>query len=715
LYYLKNICLHLLLSFQLVAIAQQPSFQNLKATDNQYLQFNDVIEAQDKIWFVTNQGIYQLVDNKIIPIVNKENLSQFILVDNKLYVWSIYGEFFELSKNKLIAMPFNMLLTKRLENKIINSVIYNDSTFWISTVVGGGLIKINQRKEKVKTIELLAQYPYYVSQFGNQFISGNNSNPSKKELAINLKGNPFYIPLAENLNFSKTNVLKLQDGSIVFTRQFEVIRFNKKKIINRIFVEKNIEEVYQDKEGKIWLALNNGGAICYTDGNFNNNSSVRYLGNKTVISIIEDSKGKMLFGTSGNGVYLLQKTVVIQYNSPKIFSTTNKKREEIKSVSTISTTPVIDENSKIINTVTSRNDTIPPVVFVNNIKINGIDTTTLNYYKLLYNENNIELNISGVLSDKSGLQYKYILEGKENNWNYTTNTSMYYTALSPGVYTFKVFAMSDNGIWSTIPAVITFIISPPLYKTFWFVFAIVLLFLAFLLSIIFIINRKKQLRETLLEEEKRKVLISELHALRSQMNPHFIFNTLSSIQSFITKNSSKDAVYYLSKFSKLMRGTLENTQNQKIAIKDEIETLELYMELEKLRLDNKFSYYINIDEEIDVQFEQIPPMLIQPYVENAIWHGISHKVGSGLIKVTFMLMNENLLKCEIEDDGIGRKKSMEINKEQKKNTSLGMSITKERLEIINSLKDSKLSINIIDLEVNNKATGTKIELFIPLD
>ena len=292
---------------------------------------------------------------------------------------------------------------------------------------------------------------------------------------------------------------------------------------------------------------------------------------------------------------------------------------------------------------------------------------------------------------------------------------MYYTSLDPGNYTFKIFAMSDGGVWSKIPAVITFSINPPLYTSFWFIFSILFLLIAIILVVVFIGNRKAQKRNKLFEEEKRKVLISELHALRSQMNPHFIFNTLSSIQSFITKNSSKDAINYLSKFSKLMRGTLENTQKQKIPIKDEIETLKLYMDLEKLRLNNKFDYNIIVDDEIDVQFEEIPPMLLQPYVENAIWHGISHKTENGTINISFKLENENLLKCEIEDDGVGRKKAMKINKNQQKNKSFGMSITKERLEIINSLKNSKLSVSIIDLEKNKVPKGTRIELFIPLD
>jgi len=712
--YIRNIGFLFLFCIQHFALAQQPSFENLKAINDPYLQFNDVADFQEKTLFVTNKGIYQYSNNKIQKLIYKENLVRFIKINNQLFVWSIYGEIFELKKNQLIPMSFNTLLSTRLNNKIINSVIYNDSTFWISTVVGGGIIKVDQKSESIKTQEIEGIYPYYVTQFGNQLISGNNGSPTKKELAVNFN-NPFYIPLAEELSFSKTNVLSLKDGTYIFTRQYEAIRFDKTKIINRVFVEKNIEAIYQSSDGKVWFTLNNGGTICFTDGNFNSSNSVRYLGNKTVISINEDRDGNMWFGTSGNGVYLLKNPIKLKYNSPKIFSSTNKKIEEIKSVSILRSTPIIDENSKIIRTDIPKNDTIPPVVFINTIKINGVDTALLSYYELNNNQNNIEISISGVFGGKSELQYKYILEGKEVDWNYSTNTNVYYTSLTPGNYTFKVFTMSDNGIWSKIPAVITFSISPPFYSSLLFIFTIIFLTITIIISIIFIINRKTQLKDKALEHEKRKVLVSELHALRSQMDPHFIFNTLSSIQSFITKNSSKDAINYLSKFSKLMRGTLENTKKQKITIKDEIEILELYMDLEKLRLNNKFSYKIIVDENIDPQFEEIPPMLIQPYVENAIWHGISHKIGDGIIKISFNLIGENLLKCEIEDDGIGRKKSAELNKKRDKNTSLGMSITKERLEIINSLKDSKLNINIIDLEEKNYPTGTKIELFIPLD
>jgi hypothetical protein len=704
-----------LICLQFSVLAQQPLFENLKIKENPFLQFNDVIEYNGKILFITNEGVYQFKNNEIKIINRKENLARFIKADNQLFIYSLFGNFYQLENGKLNAMSFNNLVSKRLENKIINRVIYNDNTFWISTVIGGGLIKIDQTNKEVKTITYRGEYPYYIAQFGKKFISGNNSTSSKKKLIVDFEESPIYISLAENLSFSKSNVLKLKDGTFIFTRQHEAIRFNSKKILNRIFIENPIETIYQSSDEKIWFTLNNGGVIRFNDGTFNLNSSTRYLGNKTVISIIQDHKGNMWFGTSGNGIYLQKNPIKLEYNPPKIFSATNSATEEIESILINSDLPLTDKNSKIIRTNAIKNDTTPPIVFINNIKINGKDTITLNYYNLSYNENNIEINISGIYGGKSELQYKYILEGRELDWNYSTSTSIHYTALPSGNYTFKVFAMSDGGVWSKVPAVVTFGINPPVYTSFWFIFSVIFLLLIVILIVVIVETRKAQKRKALFEEEKRKVLVSELQALRSQMNPHFIFNTLSSIQSFITLNSSKDAIHYLSKFSKLMRATLENTQKQKIPIKDEIETLELYMGLEKLRLNNKFNYSIVVKNDIDVQFEEIPPMLIQPYLENAIWHGISHKKNSGTIKVTFSLENEDLLKCTVKDDGVGRQKSRDLNKEGKKNKSLGMSITKDRLEIINSLKNSKLNINILDLEENGTSKGTKIELFIPLD
>ena len=301
----------MILCLRLNSYSQQPAFENLKAISNPYLQFNDVTEYNEEMLFVTNEGIYKHISGQIKLVIKKENLARFIKVKNELFVWSIYGEFYKLEKRNLIPLPFNKIVSKRLQNKIINSVVAHKNTFWISTVIGGGVVKINQDQEEVKTIELQGDYPYYVVGFGSQFLSGNNSRATQKQLAVDFNNKPFFISLAENLSSSKTNILKLNDGSFIFTRQYEAIRFNNEKIINRVFAEKNIENIYQSKDGKVWFALNNGGVVCYTDGKFNSSTSIRYLGNKTVISLTEDHKGNMWFGTSGSGIYRLTKTAKI--------------------------------------------------------------------------------------------------------------------------------------------------------------------------------------------------------------------------------------------------------------------------------------------------------------------------------------------------------------------------------------------------------------------
>jgi sensor histidine kinase YesM len=712
--FLRYIGFFLLLWAPCTSIAQQPSFENHKALNNPYLQFNDIIEYKGKMYFVTNEGLYVFKNKKITLLSKKENLAGFVKTKNELYLWTIFGEFYKKNGVKLDPMPFNGPLSKRLENIIINSVIFNNNSFYISTVVGGVLLRVDLEQETISNIEQNNQAPYFINKYGGEYISGTTQNASNKKLYVSVSKTPFTITLAENTGSSKTNVLFLADGTIVFSKQHEVIRLNKAKILNRFFAEKNVESIFQDSENKIWVAMNNGGICNYTDGSFKASSSIRYLGNKTVISVAEDKKGNLWFGTSGSGIFLLKKAPETKYSSPNIYS--SKKNEKIQSAFILNQTPVLgDDNSNVIRIDSSIFNPSPPIVFINSIKINGTDTATLNFYDLYHSQNNIEINISGYHQGKSELQYKYILEGRETDWNYSVNTNAYYTSLAPGSYTFKVFAMSDNGLWSKVPAVITFNISSPVWFSLWFIVSVIFLLIATVLLLGFYVNKKRQAKDKVLEAEKRKALVSELQALRSQMNPHFIFNTLSSIQSFITKNESKDAVVYLSKFSKLMRATLENTKKQKISIKDETDTLELYLQLEKLRLNNRFDFSILVDDGIDPQFDQIPSMLIQPYVENAIWHGVSHLKTQGKITISFHLEEEHLLKCAIEDNGVGRKKSMELKQNKSSNPSFGMSITKERVEILNSLHNSSLSVTIIDLMSEEAPLGTRIELFIPLE
>jgi hypothetical protein len=207
----------------------------------------------------------------------------------------------------------------------------------------------------------------------------------------------------------------------------------------------------------------------------------------------------------------------------------------------------------------------------------------------------------------------------------------------------------------------------------------------------------------------------EMKALRVQMNPHFIFNSLNSINRFILQNNKLQASQYLTKFSKLVRLILQNSQTAFISLDNELEALQLYLELEALRFDHHFVYTINVEENIDPSVLKVSPLLIQPYAENAIWHGLMHKPEKGHLDISLFLQEQVLL-CKITDDGVGRKKATEL---KSKNTfihnSMGMKITADRIARLHQGKQLNSYITINDLILpDGTAGGTEVILKIPV-
>jgi tetratricopeptide (TPR) repeat protein len=236
---------------------------------------------------------------------------------------------------------------------------------------------------------------------------------------------------------------------------------------------------------------------------------------------------------------------------------------------------------------------------------------------------------------------------------------------------------------------------------------------------ILIFNFYKRKRDA--EQKENEAALSlqvsetEMKALRSQMNPHFIFNALQSIQTFLISHKPDEANTYLLKFSKLMRLVLENSQHSEVPIKDDMQALELYMQLESIRLTHPFTYNITIDDHIDQELTTIPPLILQPFVENAIWHGLQYKETAGHINIQ-IYKKANTLFAAVEDDGVGRSGSRkELQPIFIKKESMGMKLTTERLKILNERKKADARFTIVDLfSTNNRPTGTKVELFLPL-
>jgi ligand-binding sensor domain-containing protein len=365
-----------------------------------------------------------------------------------------------------------------------------------------------------------------------------------------------------------------------------------------------------------------------------------------------------------------------------------------------------------------KHNTVLNTTLIQKIKLFSEDTLLEEGTKLPSSYNTISFYYRGIcLTNPERVMYMKKLDGLEKEWS-TPSSEEYckYANLAPGTYTFMVKSCNSEGLWGQQPTLFTFTILRPFYTTWWFLLLVIGCCTGTILTVVN--YRIAKIKKKQKEELDRKVEISkiELKALRSQMNPHFIFNSLNSIQHYIFNTKSDEAIKYLSKFARLVRTILNNSNKPTVTVGEDLEALKLYLELEQMRFEEKFDYEILVDPSVDSDYDIMPPLLIQPYVENAILHGLNTKPGKGMLKIAFRSDN-NYLICTIEDNGIGREKASEIKRTmpKSKHKSLGMKITEDRLKILNDVNNSQLSVTITDLkDENGNALGTKVELFIPI-
>ena len=348
---------------------------------------------------------------------------------------------------------------------------------------------------------------------------------------------------------------------------------------------------------------------------------------------------------------------------------------------------------------------MPPLLQITNIKIDERDTTFQDEFILNYSQNNIKVEFSAItFKDAQQAEYQYKMDGLDKDWIQSGINIAQYPSLPPGQYTFFVKTKTVNSGWSEEQK-INFHIAAPYWKSFWFY----LLMGVLISGISFLIFKEVDRRKSVIRDLKA----SQLTALRAQMNPHFIFNALNSIQEFVVNKNTRSANRYLAQFARLMRNILNASDKGLISLSKEIESLNLYLSLEALRLGDSFEYTLKVDEEIDSDTLYIPPMLIQPFVENAIKHGLMHQNRDKKLYIGFSIHNQSLI-CELEDNGIGRKKSAEIRKLNPNiYPSKATSLTNERIKLFNAMANNSLTVEVIDLEDSHKKPiGTKVIITI---
>ncbi|MEM7659463.1 MAG: histidine kinase, partial [Bacteroidota bacterium] len=345
--------------------------------------------------------------------------------------------------------------------------------------------------------------------------------------------------------------------------------------------------------------------------------------------------------------------------------------------------------------------------------------------QLTHKQNTLSFDFMGIdHSDPDLVQYQWKLSPIEIDWRPVTEEhAATYAQLPPGTYTFLVRAVSGDGVWTPVPLEYSFEISPPYWQTWWFRavgVAVITLLIGLLIKLRVDQVRKKAREETHRLEMEKDLLALEQKALRLQMNPHFIFHALNSIQSLISQQKdSHNARYFLAKFARLMRSVLENSREPMISLSDEIQMLEDYLSLEMFSRGDQFDYRIELDSWVDADEIMIPPMVLQPFVENAIIHGVSQLDRKGNIHLRFERINQHL-ECTITDDGVGRKQAAEGGAQQAHHQkSTALMVIQERLDILHqgdAQKEWDKSIEIVD-QVTPEGTpaGTQVLVRIPIE
>ena len=338
-------------------------------------------------------------------------------------------------------------------------------------------------------------------------------------------------------------------------------------------------------------------------------------------------------------------------------------------------------------------------------------------YTLGADEDYFSINYSALEQTHTGnLEFQYKLVGYDGIWiNGRQDNIASYTNVPPGTYDFEVRAKRQGGLWSLSDQKVTIDIEAKLKETVWFK----ILIACGLLALIYLAYRYriKKVRE---EEQLRSYFQQELaevklEALRSQMNPHFLFNSLNSIDHYILNNKPQEASEYLAKFSKLVRKTLEFSKRKSLSIKEELDTLQNYIHMEQMRFSKQFFYSVHVNEGIDINAIQIPPLLLQPYVENAIWHGLMHlEDREGKLQIEVAQDKDHIV-LSIDDNGIGREKSKAIkSKSATKRKSFGIKINEDRIRLNNELSNLGGHAKIIDkYDEHNKPNGTRVLLSLP--
>ncbi|WP_164851317.1 two-component regulator propeller domain-containing protein [Larkinella soli] len=487
-------------------------------------------------------------------------------------------------------------------------------------------------------------------------------------------------------------------------------------------LQQPVNDLYVDPKGMVWLATEGGGLVKYDPARNRFKSWMETDGLLMDVcrSLVADAQGNIWVGTYEG--FTVFNPVNEKIENPKIDygQLENNFYSRGKCLLQNGHLAYVSGNRFIIidpTRVGHRTQKLQPI-------ISGISVfekarplyESIRRIALSYRENFFTLDFSTLkVPQETAVEYSYRLVGYDPGWVLSNGrTFAAYTGVSGGQYRFEVRARYKDGDWSRA-AMLPIYIQPPFWEAWWFQLSAVL----FALGLIVYAAKSRERR--LLEEQQEKseirerIATSEMQALRAQMNPHFLYNSLNAIRLFVLQNDVDNAERFLVKFSRLMRLILNNSRQEWVSLSNELELLQLYLELEQLRFDHKFDFRLCTDPALDREKTVIPSMILQPFIENAILHGLAHRTGRGRIEVGIRPDGDQL-ECTVEDDGVGRRRAAELrSRSLPSHRSVGVQVTEERLQLISRRQGRPAGVEITDkVGPDGEPAGTKVVIRLPL-
>lgn len=651
------------------------------------------ISPKNKLWLGLNNGIITCIENgNQLKDFNTNFFPNF--VNNISCIQSINNEFI-VSGGKLLSS---------IKNEKTVSMLLTDSK------------QLFQVKKILPTLDGLMALGY------------------KSLYEISLSQNDYKIK--KNITFQHRlySLLNSKSGTIWLGTPNGLLKYDLNTVSNQL--EKNIDfridDLKEDKNSYVWAASKGKGIAVIKDDSVFFINKAKGLTSDYCSNLFIDSDNVIWAGTN-NGVskITLKSYKPFRYEIENFCAAQGLISNEINQILVKGDSVYLATNDglSIFNKKHIKTSKAEVPLYIDQFQVNDSVYSLKDNYALNYDQNFIKINFIALSYKNPGnTEYKYRLIGLDTTWQLTKSTFVNFTTLPYGNYRFELLAKNNDGFWNTKPATILFTIAPPFWHTWWFrilagVFIIFLIYLFIKYRIRIVesrANEKTVLYQRAAEAEKEKLGLyqkatdMEMRFLGSQMNPHFTFNAMNSIQKFILDKDPLSAQRYLAQYSKLIRRVLENNMKSFVKLEQEIEMLELYLEIESARFEKKFDFEISRSNELEEDEFEIPPMIIQPYVENAIWHGLSNKEnGTGKISLSFTLEKE-CIKCVIEDNGIGREKAS-LLKAKKEHTSVGMLITTQRLQKLHSDEYLGIQNEISDLKDDDgNALGTRVVVYLPI-